>query len=208
MDDRLVITLLRHGVTDDNKRERYIGWTDSPLSKSSVESLLLLKHEFVEPELVFSSDLRRCVETAEILFPCIDEKIPELREINFGDWEGRTFCDLQDDAYYQRWLAQPFMIQPPNGESFAAFTERVETGWTQVKQKIIDNQSRHTVIVTHGGVIRYLLTKYGPPKNPFWGWHLKHGNGYECVWSSFNDLKEGNRCISLQAVPSMEKAHG
>lgn len=151
MDGCLAITLLRHGITDDNKRRAYIGWTDSPLSQSSIESLLLLKEKLTEPELVFSSDLLRCVETANLLFCAPPKKNCDLREIHFGDWEGQTFHELQHDEHYQKWLEQPFLIQPPNGESFHEFTIRVDAGWEQVTQQVAESRSHHTAVVTHGG---------------------------------------------------------
>lgn len=208
MDDHLAITLLRHGVTDDNKRRAYIGWTDSPLSPSSMGELIRLKDELSEPELLFTSDLRRCVETANVLFSTPAENMTELREMHFGDWEGKTFDELQDDATYQQWVEQPFDIRPPNGESFATFSKRIETGWGRIRQTIAQTGSRHTVVVTHGGVIRYLLATYSPNKRDFWEWRIQHGHGYRLSWPSVVHLKEVSRCTSLQAVPIMGNVHG
>src|SRR5699024_8464723 len=71
MDDRVGITLIRHGMTKENERSAYIGWMDSPLSENGrlkVESYSDL-WENTPIDYVFSSDLTRCVDTANILFP-------------------------------------------------------------------------------------------------------------------------------------------
>ncbi|MBA4536850.1 histidine phosphatase family protein [Bacillus aquiflavi] len=208
MDDCLAITLFRHGITDDNKRRAYIGWTNSPLSKSGVEQLLQLKPQLKAYELVFTSDLCRCVETASILFRDVaHEKINQLREIHFGEWEGKTFNELQHYKQYQKWLSHPLMYRPPNGETFSEFTTRIEGGWNQITEKIIREKSRKIAVVTHGGVIRYLLSTYAPVKRDFWEWTVQHGQGYELIWP-LAAFRRGERCTSLQAVPLMAKENG
>src|SRR5699024_12813281 len=91
MDDRVGITLIRHGMTKENERSAYIGWSDSPLSengRAEIESCSKLwKNTLIEH--VFSSDLVRCVDTPNILFPHHPvQKVRNLREMNFGKWEG------------------------------------------------------------------------------------------------------------------------
>lgn len=203
MDDSVVIALFRHGMTEANKRQEYLGWTDSPL---------LPVQDFPELpafyERVYSSDLERCRETAKALFhdrtPVI---LPELRELNFGDWEGQTYEQLKDQPVYQKWLAEPFKTTPPNGESFPAFTHRVEEAWLKIIRDILDQGLRGSALVTHGGVIRYLLAQYASERKDFWEWRIPHGCGYDLTWDT-EGLRRGERCILLQEVPLMPNQNG
>src|SRR4051794_4873791 len=69
MDDAVVVALFRHGLTEENKRKAYIGWTDSPILED--ERVELVKHA-MQPspyEAIVTSDLKRCWQTAQVLFP-------------------------------------------------------------------------------------------------------------------------------------------
>lgn len=203
MDDIVAIALFRHGMTLENKRQAYLGWTDSTLVPGQV-----LTEIPVSFERIFTSDLGRCRETAKILFPnYVPEIVPELREMNFGDWEGKTYEQLKDDVMYQNWMEDPFKVSPPNGESFSAFTLRVEKGLKDITKRIIENRIPTTALVTHGGVIRYLLTRYATEERKFWDWNIPYGQGYQLTWSR-EGLRRGERCILLQEVPSMENQNG
>ncbi|MBS4178021.1 histidine phosphatase family protein [Lederbergia citrea] len=208
MDDHLVISLFRHGLTEDNKRRAYVGWLDPPLAREATVALELLKTEVDNQTLIITSDLKRCVETAQFLFP--ESQIKEdsrFREINFGEWEGKTYADLAEDSAYQRWLSSPFTIKPPSGEAYVEFTNRIDAAWDEAIQKIKKVGASSAAIVTHGGVIRYLLTKFAPVKREFWEWDVRHGWGYELSWPD-RKLGGDGRCISLREVPSMEKPSG
>ena len=64
-------------------------------------------------------------------------------------------------------------------------------------------------IVTHGGVIRYLLSTYGSiEKRDFWEWKVSHGNGFELVWASKDAFRRGDRCTLLREVPLTENPTG
>ncbi|GAM12205.1 histidine phosphatase family protein [Mesobacillus selenatarsenatis] len=193
MDDTVVITLLRHGMTEKNNRQAYLGWTDSPLIPAQVFP------EFpVCYNRIYTSDLGRCRETAKTLFPQETPILmPEFRELNFGVWEGQTYEQLKDQPVYQKWLAEPFKVTPPNGESFAVFSHRVEEGWRKLTEEILDLGSKSSALVTHGGVIRYLLARYAAEKKDFWEWRIPYGHGYKLMWD-IEALRRGERCISLQ----------
>lgn len=132
MDDRVVIALFRHGVTEENRRKAYLGWSDSPLCPESQNLAIISTYEEY-----FSSDLNRCISTVNLLFP--NEKVillKELREMNFGNWEGKTYEELKDEKRYRKWIENPIDIHPPNGEVFEEFSNRVEHGWSRVIQTI------------------------------------------------------------------------
>lgn len=203
MDDTVAIALFRHGMTAENKRRAYVGWTDSPLMPGQVFSEI--PENF---DRVYTSDLVRCRETANLLFPKkTAEVLPELREMSFGDWEGKTYEQLKHDTIYQKWLDDPFSISPPNGESFSAFSRRVQKGWAEMTTNMLEQRVRTSALVTHGGVIRYLLSSYSPEQKDFWEWSIPYGRGYQLTCSS-ERLRRGERCISLQEVPLMGKQNG
>lgn len=197
MDDNLVITLFRHGLTHANECKAYLGWSDSPLSKKGRTQLSPMAADI---SMIFSSDLKRCTDTAAILFP---EKpviqIKELRELHFGEWEGKTYEDLKEVSDYKKWLGNPFTVIPPNGEGFDRFAVRVKHGWESVKEQMADQGIKRAAIVTHAGVIRYLLMQYAPVKKPFWEWPVSHGNGWELTFRA-QDLRRDGRCILLREV--------
>ena len=84
----LKIWLIRHGMTEGNRYQRYIGVTDEPLCEEGRE--LLEKFTYPKPQAVFVSPLKRCLETAAILFG--DPKvriIDQLAECDFGEFENK-----------------------------------------------------------------------------------------------------------------------
>ncbi|MDZ5474214.1 histidine phosphatase family protein [Bacillus sp. 31A1R] len=202
MDDRVVITLFRHGLTEANRRKEYLGWTDSPLCFSHSPSNM----DYYE--LYFSSDLNRCIATLKKYAPDVKPHLlTEFREMNFGVFEGKTYEQLKDCEDYQKWIAWPFKHTPPNGEAFEDFSIRIEDGWQKVINTIEKKQARKTLIMTHGGVIRYLLTTYAPNKREFWDWSVSHEMGYELIFDR-DGLRRGERCTLLREVPLTANEHG
>ncbi|WP_270180076.1 histidine phosphatase family protein [Alkalihalobacillus sp. CinArs1] len=201
MDDSVVIVLLRHGVTEENRRGAYIGWTNAQLSEKA--TFTQVGDENVD--LVFTSDLDRCTQSVKRLFPMKDAiEMMNFRELHFGSWEGKTYAELEADERYRTWLEDP-SVAPPGGESFKMFTDRIDEGFDSVVNRMSTN--RRAALVTHGGVIRYLLTKYAPAQRTFWDWTIPHGTGVKLVWK-INDLRRGERCTSLQVVHSTENPSG
>ena len=77
--------LIRHGKTEGNKLSRYIGTTDEPLCQEGTE--FLHKMDYPKVQAVYVSPLKRCVQTAEILFPGEPVHIiEELAECDFGSF--------------------------------------------------------------------------------------------------------------------------
>jgi alpha-ribazole phosphatase len=208
MGNPLVVALFRHGVTEDNQRKAFIGWTDSELSDDSRMQLMEIRDKLPKYEKVFSSDLQRCTETAKLLFPLADPfVIPDLREIHFGIWEGKTHLELEKDRAYQCWLNDYVSVRPPEGELFSEFAERIERGWMKLKVEMLQCGVNRAIAITHGGVIGYLLSKFAPYEQPFWAWKVKHGHGYELEWE-MDAFRRGERCILLREVPLTEKQNG
>lgn len=203
MDDCVVIALFRHGLTEENKRKAYLGWNDSPLCAEAQNLSTTNRYE-----CYFSSDLQRCISTSSILFP--NENLillKEIREMDFGKWEGKTYEDLKGETQYQQWLTDPLHLCPPNGESFMQFSKRVQSGWYHITNEILAHDMERCAVISHGGVMKYLLSKYAPDDREFWSWEVQHSLGFELIFTK-ESLRRGDRCTLLQVVPLMEKEHG
>jgi alpha-ribazole phosphatase len=207
----MAITLLRHGLTNENEQKQYIGWLDVPLSKNGVKQLKeLAALSYPKADLFVTSDLKRCQQTYEMLFP--ESVAPpfvmeEWREFHFGNWEGKTYDELKDLPEYRQWLEQPFCFAPPNGESFLQFQTRVEEGLLKVIELFPAFHARHITVVTHGGPIRYILERYAPVQRSFWDWHVPFGCGFT-LYSTLKRWRERKRCILLSVVPFKENENG
>lgn len=203
MVDRVVVALFRHGITEENKRSAYLGWNDSALCAETKAMATTNRYE-----VYFSSDLHRCVKTANLLFPHQDlNQLQELREMNFGLWEGKTYEDLKGNPLYRQWLTEPMSHRPPQGESFLDFTARVEAGWDKITRNVLLSDLHSCAVITHGGVMRSLLAKFAPVPKDFWNWQIHHDQGFELIFDR-KALRRGERCTLLQEVPLMVKEHG
>ena len=90
------IAMIRHGKTYGNTLGRYIGVTDEPLCEEGKKELEQRTMDTVE--LLFVSPLKRCLETADVLYPYAKQvKIPEFAECNFGEFENKNYQELKED---------------------------------------------------------------------------------------------------------------
>jgi len=197
--------LVRHGITDWNQEKRYLGHADRQVIKSELHQLLELKRDLVKQEFdsIFTSDLRRCQETFDYLNISTEATIDSrLREIDFGDWEGKTYHHLENEPRYQEWLDDWEAIPIPNGEAAETFKSRIDAFLHDLFLQVMErptNERKHIPVITHVGVIRYIVSKYLALKT-FWEDSVSHGQG---VLLSMQ-YEEGWKCNSLLAVPSRE----
>lgn len=208
MDDLVTVTLLRHGVTQANLEKRYLGWTDVPLTEAAKQDLLQA-HCFGEQfDLAVTSDLLRAKQTAEILCPLLKRiETKAFREMNFGEWEMKAYDDLQENSFYRAWIDAPEKITPLHGESFLEMTRRVDVGFEQLKREAMQRGSKNILLVSHGGVIRYLLTKLTKEKKQFFEWQVPHNKGIRLTWN-YEDWKGERKCTLLQEAPLTAKENG
>ena len=175
------VHLIRHGLTDENLQGRYIGHTDVLLSEDGKKQLAQLKEETVFPpvQALFTSPLKRCKETASILYP--ENKPIEIEgfiEYNFGFFENKTAEQLEDHPVFPRWLAGERGVEPPFGESNEAFGKRVCETFEKVAEGLMKTGTTEAAIVTHGGVIMAVLATYGIPELPMHEWLTPNGCGF------------------------------
>ncbi len=113
--------LIRHGLTQGNLDGLYVGsGTDLPLCDTGRAQLIDLtqRFEYPTPEVVFSSPLKRAVETSNILFPNAPHKysVDALREAGFGKFEGKPIQDLVKDPDFVRWMDPTSGYTPEGAE--------------------------------------------------------------------------------------------
>lgn len=162
------ISLIRHGQTVANQKGIYIGSrTDYPLSDFGTAELFNKKEEFEYPRVdkVYSSPLKRCTETAEILFPekqlCI---VDNLRELDFGNFEGKNIRDIINLEEYRDWIKGGISKRPPDGESIEELSARTYKALHEIIMDMMYEDITHSAIITHYGVISNMLAGFGIPK--------------------------------------------
>lgn len=177
------LILVRHGESVLGRARRYAGHRDTPLTAEGRLHISRLRSQFrrLRPELIFSSDLRRCRQTARILSP--DGEIrtsPRLRELDFGAWDGRTAdsCRRRDPDRFDRWMRDPWSVRPPRGESLSRLWRRVRTFVASLARS---HPRRTLAIITHGGPIRALLAA---DRGRFWSIDVPPGALITLRWDS------------------------
>lgn len=159
---RKQLVLVRHGVAG-HEGVRYVGKTDEPLTQSGRQQAERLEKSIhrLAPSRALSSPLRRCSETAEIVLKNTDlvlECDTDLREIDFGRWEGLTFREIaaRDPRLVEQWAVGGMNFCFPEGESLVDFWDRVG----RVAQRLREMPCECVLAVTHAGVIRFLLCHF------------------------------------------------
>ncbi|MFA7682287.1 MAG: histidine phosphatase family protein, partial [Candidatus Peribacteraceae bacterium] len=153
-------TFVRHGETDRNKAHIISGQADVPLNKEGKQQIRELSTQLQSQQfdLIISSDLKRAVESAEILSK--ELKIPyeaqwiELRERNLGEYEGKKKTDVVPEDCPS---ISNTNITPKGGETQSQFRERVQQGAAKLLKEY---KGKRILVVGHGGVIKVLKMIY------------------------------------------------
>ena len=150
--------LIRHGATPYTEKKFYCGHTDLSLSELGVSQVEELKSQITDlsPSIVYTSDLKRAIETAAILFPNSGFKqVPEVREMSFGDWEGKPWdvVSAENPELYQNWVDNIVHEKVPGGERLSDVYERLKTTLPKILK---EHTGGDLVIVCHGGIISLL----------------------------------------------------
>ena len=147
------LILVRHGETLHNVNRITQGWSDSDLSDRGREQVRQLAERVkqMQPTALYSSPLGRAMSTARAIADSTGlEIVPldDLREMNYGRWEGRAFIDIrtEDEEIYHRWIADE-NCPCPDGESHADVRTRMLRAFDTVN-------SERPILVAHGTAIR------------------------------------------------------
>jgi len=175
------LVLVRHGESRWNAEDRYQGQADSGLTTLGLEqaevAAAVLADRFGAADLVLASDLPRARDTAgayERLLRLPVRADARLREVDVGDWTGRTFADVA--ASHPEQLAEfkrGVDIRRGGGETYAEVRERV---WATLTEAATEVGAGTVLAFAHGGPIRVATaaalrvpspghTAFAPPVN-------------------------------------------
>ena len=151
-----MIYLIRHGETPGNREQR-VQVAETPLSDHGVAQATRLAERLSEVGLVrlLASDLARARMTAEAVAESTGlglELDPVFQERNFGDLRGTLYSDLGFDLFAPE-------VDPPGGESWAAFDERVDRAWDHAR-RVAASVAGPIAVITHGLVCHSLVTRH------------------------------------------------
>ncbi len=175
------LLLIRHGLTEANERHLYCGSTDLPLSPGGRLALEERRKKGdvmpIDGLRVLTSGARRCEETLFALYgPVPHKREPGFREMDFGDFEMRSYEELRRDPSYIAWITgDNEKNTAPGGESGEIMRARV----LEALERVIA-EGRPTLIVTHGGVIAAVMDHLfpGEGRNRY-QWQPAPGRGYD-----------------------------
>ncbi len=170
------IILIRHALTSGNLEKRYIGSTDEELCDTGINALK--NKSFPDCDIVFSSPMKRCRQTARLIYP--DKKIITVSgfaECDFGDFEGKNYSELNGRADYQAWIDSGGLSDFPGGESPLSFRKRSVGAFEQA----VSNYDFETAaFVVHGGTIMSIMEKFAEPKGNFYDFQVSNACGFVC----------------------------
>lgn len=154
-----IVHFIRHGLTEANINGKFAGSGDFSLCSRGVEGLrkLMEKYKYPYSQEYYTSPMKRCVETAKILYPEAKvEVIDGLRECVFNDEDN----------------------QNKNVETWDEIQKRVTKTFDNIVESMMKRKVTSATICTHGGVIMTLLYCYGIPRAEFLDWMVNNGCGY------------------------------
>lgn len=155
------LLLVRHGVTSFTLEKRFSGVGDPPLVDQGRWQAKLLAQRLAGRggiDVVVSSPRQRCRQTAELIADVLQQPVlldDDLREVDFGRWEGLTFAAVQQrwPRELELWLADT-SISPPGGESYDELRLRI----TAAAQRLANRHRGKTVlVVTHSRPIAMFI---------------------------------------------------
>lgn len=175
----LKLALIRHGKTFGNTQGRYIGTTDEPLCQEGIDALREKAAEYPVAELVFASPMKRCIQTAEVLYPGMEPyRLPDFRECDFGEFENKNYQELSGNPAYQAWIDSGGTLAFPRGESRDEVAERTVRAFRKMLEVCRARQVEQAALVAHGGTIMTVMEQFARPRRDYFDWQVKNGCGF------------------------------
>lgn len=173
------ITFVRHGFTSGNFKKQYIGSTDHPLCEKWVSEYKFTVDSQVKE--AFVSGKIRTQQTCDIIYPQAVQIVDSrLDEMDFGDFEGKSYIDLKDSASYTEWVNGGCEAGCPNGESREEFINRVGDCFLDI---VTGNTSDHLFFVVHGGTIMGICHRFVLGEKSYFDWQVSCMDKLEFVWN-------------------------
>lgn len=160
---KINIALIRHGF--QREESGFFGKTDIDLTKGDIKLIVGKKDKYPKATLVFSSSLKRCVDTARIIYP--DIPVVLLKELNapdYGDFEGKLFGDLKDNLQFEKWLNIPTLQAFPGGEEPFHMIARSTAAFKKLCDEAAGKGLDNIAVITHKIVIQAILQRYCVPR--------------------------------------------
>lgn len=152
--------IIRHGQTDWNVEGKIQGRQDIPLNDMGRRQARALADGMKSRPVasVYSSPQKRAMETAEAIAGPLGltvKAVPQLMEIGYGDWEGRSAEDIltTDRELYESWWQHPATVAPPGGETLNQVDERCRQAWDMIRS----GMKGDTAVVAHGGTLAHFI---------------------------------------------------
>ena len=167
------IWLIRHGEAEGNLYRRIHGWYDGSLTEMGFAQLPYLAERFrdIPLEAVYSSDLRRAMDTARAISAprgLLLRVREDLREVNMGDWEDRCWGWVErfQPEEFRRLNRDPWNWSVPGGEPGETTVRRIEKALLEIGERHPEGE---VAVVSHGSAIRLLLAHLqGVPSEEIW----------------------------------------
>jgi len=206
------LVFIRHGKTKGNMQSRYIGTTDEGLCKEGINELRNNKVIYPKADIVFTSPMKRCIQTAEVIYPGIEKLniIDEFREIDFGEFEGKNYIELDGNRKYQEWIDSGGRIPFPGGEDRKKFARRCINGFNKALDickrmylaGILKDNSVAAFIV-HGGTIMSIMEAFvesngkNSGTDTYFKYQCSNGHGYICGFG----MGTGKNKLDISSFP-------
>jgi len=183
------IYMVRHGQTAWNADGRFMGQLDIPLDKTGLAQAARVAERLrsLRPQAIYASDLQRAWQTAEaiqreIALDAVTKPAPQitpeprLREMAFGEWQGLTYTEIQENYPEQvkAWMTDLEGFHPPGGESLVEMTGRLKSALEDILTRHADQT---VLLVAHGGSLQTLITLVtGLEASQMWQFPLKNSS--------------------------------
>lgn len=158
------IFLIRHGETRLNTLRKFQGSLDEPLNDTGKMQAKLVAKRLAKEKIdaVYSSAMIRACHTAEEIAKehgLVVIKRPELNEVNYGEWEGKSYDELEKQypkevAERKRDIISRYKFKPPKGESYEELEQRIIPFYKEILER---QQGKTIVVVCHGAVKKTLM---------------------------------------------------
>lgn len=184
------LELVRHAMTKGNLERRWTGTTDESLCpEGTALARRCVRPKEDIPRRVWTSPLRRCMETAALLYPGAElVPVPALRETGFGSFENKNHEELEGDPLYERWTRSGGEASVPGLESREEVKARVLPAFRAIAEELLSN-GEDAAVVTHGGVVMALCEAFGEPKREYSLWWTPCCGGWRM------ELERGPRLV-------------
>ncbi len=185
------LTLLRHAQTEGSLRNLYYGAADIPALPESLAELHRRAGDYPTAQRYYTSGMLRTEQTLAAIYGDVPHtRLPGLREMDFGDFEMKSYEELKDIPAYQAWITDVEHNPCPHGESAPQVLRRSLAAITPVVQGTED-----AVCVIHGGVTAGLMMAwFGGGR---YDYSVSPGQGFQVTF------REGQP-VSYTRIPAAE----